>query len=119
MSKKVKKQKEFLELTPEELAQIEQESKNILKSSYMLDFTSKKIDKSQGFGKINAFVDGNRLNPKLVQAGSDPNSLYIKKNQAILSQSKTGITTYQYDYCGIKVKNKGNKGTKVAKGTKV
>ena len=33
MSKKVKKQKEFLELTPEELAQIEQESKNILKSS--------------------------------------------------------------------------------------
>ena len=113
MSKKSQKKKEFLELTPDELAQIEQESKNVLKSSYMLDFTSKPINQRYGFGKINAFVDGNRLNPKLVQTGTDPNSLYIKKNQAILSQSKTGITTYQYDYCGLKLKNKGKKGSKL------
>ena len=106
MSKKEKKKKEFLELTPEELAKIEMESKNLLKSSYMVDFTSKKIEKSKGFGKINAFVDGNRLNPKLNLTGNDPNSLYIKKTNAILSQSKTGISTYQYDYCGLKLKEK-------------
>ena len=106
MSKKEKKKKEFLELTPEELAKIELESKNLLKSSYTTDFTSKKIEKSKGFGKINAFVDGNRLNPKLSLTGNDPNSLYIKKTHAILSQSKTGISTYQYDYCGLKLKEK-------------
>ena len=106
MSTNVEKKKEFLELTPEEMAQIERESQNALKSSYMIDFTTKKMDKSKGFGKINAFVDGNRLNPKLTLTGNDPNSLYIKKNKAILSQSKTGITTYQYDYCGIKLKRK-------------
>jgi hypothetical protein len=43
--------------------------------------------------EINAFMDGDRLNPKLTLTGNDPNSLYIKKNKAILSQSKTGITT--------------------------
>ena len=107
MSKQApKKKKEFMELTPEELAQVEKESKNVLKSSYMVDFTTKKMDKSKGFGKINAFMDGNRLNPKLTLTGNDPNSLYIKKNKAILSQSKTGISTYQYDYCGIKLKEK-------------
>ena len=106
MSKKEKKKKEFLELTPEELAKIELESKNLLKSSYMVEFTSKKMEKPKGFGKINAFVDGNRLNPKLNLTGNDPNSLYIKKNRAILSQSKTGISTYQYDYCGYKLKEK-------------
>ena len=63
--------------------------------------------------KINAFVEGNRLNPKLVSNGKDPNSLYIKKNQAILSKSKTGITTYQYDYCGMKPKKKINTRPKV------
>ena len=112
MSEQVKTKKEFMELTPEELAKIEQESKNVLKSSYMFDFTKKKMDKSKGFGKINAFVDGNRLNPKLSMTGDDPNSLYIKKNKEILSQSKTGISTYQYDYCGIKLKEKGKKHTK-------
>ena len=112
MSEQVKTKKEFMELTPEELAKIDQESKNLLKSSYMLDFTKKKMDKSKGFGKINAFVDGNRLNPKLSMTGDDPNSLYIKKNKEILSQSKTGISTYQYDYCGIKLKEKAKKHTK-------
>ena len=107
MSKKQTKQKEFMQLTPEEMEQVEKESKNFLKSSYMMDFTNKKIEKSKGFGKINAFVDGNKLNPKLALTGNDPNSLYIKKNKAILSQSKTGISTYQYDYCGIKLKEKG------------
>ena len=112
MSEQVKTKKEFMELTPEELAKIDQESKNILKSSYMIDFTKKKMDKSKGFGKINAFVDGNRLNPKLSMTGDDPNSLYIKKNKEILSQSKTGVSTYQYDYCGIKLKKKAKKHTK-------
>ena len=107
MSKQVpKKKKEFMELTPEELAQVERESKNVLKSSYMIDFTNKKMDKSKGFGKINAFVDGNRLNPKLSMTGNDPNSLYIKKSKEILAQSKTGISTYQFDYCGVKLKEK-------------
>ena len=112
MSEQVKTKKEFMELTPEELAKIDQESKNVIKSSYMIDFTKKKMDKSKGFGKINAFVDGNRLNPKLSMTGDDPNSLYIKKNKEILSQSKTGVSTYQYDYCGIKLKEKGKKHTK-------
>ena len=108
MSKKVQKKKEFLELTPEELAQIEKEGKNLLQSCYMMDYTTKKIEKSKGFGKINAFVDGNKLNPKLNFTGNDPNSIYIKKNNEILSKSKTGVSTYQFDYCGIKAKEKKN-----------
>ena len=103
-----KKSNNFLEITPEELAEVEKKSKNTLKSSYMIDFTEKKLNKNQGFGKINAFVDGNKLNPKLYMTGNDPNSLYIKKNNEILSQSKTGISTYQFDYCGIKLKEQGN-----------
>ena len=82
------------ELTKEEIEQIERRNKVTLRSSYMMEFTKKKIDKSHGFGKINAFVDGDRLNPKLAQTGTDPNSLYIKKNNAMLAKSKTGITTY-------------------------
>ena len=96
----------YLELTPEELAEVEKQSKNLLKSSYMIDFTEKTLNKNLGFGKINAFVDGNRLNPKLASNRSEPNSNYLKKSQAILSQSKTGISTYQYDYCGFKQKKK-------------
>ena len=96
----------FLELTPEEMKEIERQSNNLLKSSYMMDFTEKKLNKNYGFGKINAFVDGNRLNPKLISNRNEANTLYLKKNQAILSQSKTGITTYQYDYCGLKPKKK-------------
>ena len=107
MSKNMQKQKEFQELTPEEIEQIERKNRTTLRSSYMMDFTKKKIDKSHGFGKINAFVDGDRLNPKLAQTGSDPNSIYIKKNYAILSKSRTGVTTYQWDFCGLKLKNKG------------
>ena len=107
MSKNMQKQKEFQELTPEEIEQIERKNRTTLRSSYMMDFTKKKIDKSHGFGKINAFVDGDRLNPKLAQTGSDHNSLYIKKNYAILSKSRTGVTTYQWDFCGLKLKNKG------------
>ena len=109
MSIKVTKSKEFLELSPEEITQIERKTKNTLFSSYMVDFSKKKMGKSYGFGKINAFVDGDRLNPKLIQTGDDPNSLYIKKNYAILSKSKTGVTTYQWDFCGIKLKNKGKR----------
>ena len=101
-----KKTNSYLELTPEELAEIEEPRKNTLKSSYMMDFTEKKLDKDHGYGKINAFVDGNRLNPKLASNRSEPNSNYLKKSQAILSQSKTGISTYQYDYCGLKPKRK-------------
>ena len=97
----------FAELTKEQIENIERQNKTTLRSSYMMEFTKKKIDKSHGFGKINAFVDGDRLNPKLMQTGTDPNSLYIKKNQAILSKSRTGITTYQWDFCGLKLKNKG------------
>ena len=100
------KSKEFMELTPEEKAMVEKECQNLFKSSYSIEYTQKKLNNRHGFGKINAFVDGNRLNPKLVSDGKDPNSLYYKKNQAILSQSKTGITTYQYDYCGMKPKKK-------------
>ena len=96
----------YLELTPEELAEIDKKNKNALKSSYMIDYTQKKLDKNYGYGKINAFVDGNRLNPKLVSSRDGPNSLYLKKNQAILSQSKTGVSTYQYDYCGMRPKKK-------------
>ena len=69
----------YLELTPEELAEIDKKNKNALKSSYMIDYTQKKIDKNYGFGKINAFVDGNRLNPKLASSRDGPNSLYLKK----------------------------------------
>ena len=101
-----KKSNNFLEITPEELAEVEKKSKNTLKSSYMIDFTEKKLNKNQGFGKINAFVDGNKLNPKLASNRNEPNSAYLKKSQAILSQSKTGISTYQYDYCGLKPKKK-------------
>ena len=101
-----KKENNNLELTPEELAAVEKQSKNSLKSSYMLDFTEKRLDKGKGFGKINAFVDGDRLNPKIVSNRNEPNTQYIKKNQAILSQSKTGVSTYQYDYCGLKPKKK-------------
>ena len=94
------------ELTPEELEEIDKPKKNTLKTSYMIDFTEKKLNKNQGFGKINAFVDGNKLNPKLSSNRKEPNSDYLKKSQAILSKSKTGISTYQYDYCGMKPKKK-------------
>ena len=101
-----KKTNKYLELKTEELTKIKQKRKNKHKSTYMMDFTEKKLDKAQGYGKINAFVDGNRLNPKLASNRSEPNSNYLKKSQAILSQSKTGISTYQYDYCGLKPKKK-------------
>ena len=107
MSTKIPKAEEFAGLSRDEIEQIERQNRCTLRSSYMMEFTKKKIDKSHGFGKINAFVDGDRLNPKLAQTGTDPNSLYIKKNNAILSKSRTGITTYQWDFCGLKIKNKG------------
>ena len=66
----------FLELTPEELAEIDKQSKNLLKSCYMIDFTEKKLNNNYGFGKINAFVDGNKLNPKLESCRKGPNSQY-------------------------------------------
>ena len=99
--------KDLSELTPEEIEQIERRNKVTLRSSYMMNFTKKKIGKNYGYGKINAFIDGDRLNPKLTLTGTDPNSLYIKKNYAILSKSKTGVTTYQWDFCGLNICNKG------------
>ena len=91
-------------LTPEEMAEFEKQRKNLLKSSYMMDYTEKKLIKNKGFGKINAFVDGNRLNPKLVSNRDESNTNYLKKSQAVLSKSKTGISTYQYEFCGLKPK---------------
>ena len=51
MSKNEQKKKEFLELTPDELAQVEKESKNLLKSCYMADFTTKKEGKTKATKK--------------------------------------------------------------------
>ena len=66
----------------------------------MIDFTNKGLDKNHGFGKINAFLDGDTISPKLNYKGDKINSDYIKRNQNVLSQSKTGISTYQYEFCG-------------------
>ena len=82
------------------------ESWELIGTTSNSSYTYKNVNNNHGFGKINAFIDGNKLNPKLISNGKDPNSLYYKNNQAILSQSKTGITTYQYDYCGMKPKKK-------------
>ena len=96
----------IFDLTPEEIKKVEEESKKLFTNSYMNDYSKMYLNNDKGFGKINAFVDGNRLNPKLISNRNIPNSVYLKKNQAILSKSKTGITTYQYDYCGLKPKKK-------------
>ena len=52
MSKNEQKKKEFLELTPDELAQVEKESKNLLKSCYMTDFTTKKWRNQKALEKL-------------------------------------------------------------------
>ena len=44
------------------------------------------------------------LNPKLSIKRDEINAAYIRKNQAVLSKSRTGITTYQYDFCGMRPK---------------
>jgi len=75
---------------------------NFFKTSYNHDFTKKKLDKRSGYGKVNAFVGGDMINPKLSLKRDEINARYIKKNQVILSKAKTGVSTYQYDYCGIK-----------------
>ena len=77
---------------------------NFFKTSYSIDFTKKRLNKRYGFGKVNAFVGGDMLNPKLSLKRDEINAAYIRKNQAVLSKSRTGITTYQYDYCGIRPK---------------
>ena len=77
---------------------------NFFKTSYNIDFTKKKLNKRYGFGKVNAFVGGDMLNPKLSLKRDEINAAYIRKNQAVLSKSRTGITTYQYDFCGIRPK---------------
>ena len=38
---------------------------NFFKTSYNIDYTTKKLNKRYGFGKVNAFVGGDMLNPKL------------------------------------------------------
>ena len=77
---------------------------NFFKTSYNIDFTTKKINKRYGYGKVDAFIGGDMLNPKLSFKRDEINANYIRKNQAVLSKSKTGITTYQYDYCGMRPK---------------
>ena len=77
---------------------------NFFKTSYNIDFTKKKLNQRYGYGKVNAFVGGDMLNPKLALKRDEINAVYIRKNQAVLSQSKTGITTYQYDFCGMRPK---------------
>ena len=77
---------------------------NFFKTSYNIDFTKKKLNQRYGYGKVNAFVGGDMLNPKLSLKRDEINAVYIRKNQAVLSQSKTGITTYQYDFCGMRPK---------------
>ena len=77
---------------------------NFFKTSYNIDFTKKKLNQRYGYGKVNAFVGGDMLNPKLSLKRDEINAVYIRNNQAVLSQSKTGITTYQYDFCGMRPK---------------
>ena len=77
---------------------------NFFKTSYNIDYTTKKLNKRYGFGKVNAFVGGDMLNPKLSLKRDEINAAYIRKNQAVLSKSRTGITTYQYDFCGMRPK---------------
>ncbi len=77
---------------------------NFFKTSYNIDFTKKKLNQRYGYGKVNAFVGGDMLNPKLSLKRDEINAAYIRKNQAVLLQSKTGITTYQYDFCGMRPK---------------
>ena len=98
---------ELHELTPEERAEMEKRNKETFKSSYMVYFTAKKLNKNLGHGKINAFVNADMLNPKVVSNRYEFNSNYLKKNQAVLSKSKTGITSYQYFHCGMWRKKKG------------
>ena len=77
---------------------------NFFKTSYNIDFTKKRLNKRYGFGKVNAFVGGDMLNPKLSLKRDEINAAYIRKNQAVLSKSRTGRTTYQYDFCGMRPK---------------
>ena len=80
-------------------------NRNFFKTSYNIDFTKKQLNKRYGFGKVNAFVGGDMLNPKLSLKRDEINAAYIKKNQAVLSKSRTGISTYQHDFCGMRIKN--------------
>ena len=74
------------------------------RTSYTTDFTKKKLNKNQGHGLVNAFTVGDMTNPKMSLKRDEINANYIRKNQAVISKYKTGITTYQYDYCGMKPK---------------
>ena len=77
---------------------------NFFKTSYNIDYTTKKLNKRYGYGKVDAFIGGDMINPKLSLKRDEINANYIRKNQAVLSKSKTGISTYQYDYCGMRPK---------------
>ena len=77
------------------------------RTSYNTDFTKKKqINTRYGYGLVNAFTVGDMPNPKMSLKRDEINANYIRKTQAMLSQSKTGITTYQYDFCGMRPKKK-------------
>ncbi len=90
------------DLYPGEISKKNKSRFDFFKTSYSMDFTKKKINKRFGYGKVDAFIGGDMLNPKLSYKRDDINNAYIKKNQAVLSKSKTGVSTYQYDYCGIR-----------------
>ena len=94
-----------LGIDDEELFKVENKRSDYYKSMYNVDFTKKKMNKNFGLGKVDAFVDGDTINPKLSMKGDKINAEYIRKNQKYLALSKTGITTYQYDFCGYKPKN--------------
>ena len=90
------------DVSPGEISKQNKGRFDFFKTSYNIDFTKKKINQRYGYGKIDAFVGGDMLNPKLSYKRDDINAEYIRKNQAVLSKSKTGVSTYQYDYCGIR-----------------
>ena len=92
------------ELSPAEIARDYKTRFNFFNTSYSIDFTKKKLDKGYGHGKVNAFVVGDMINPKLSLKRNEINANYIKKNQAVLSKATTGVSTYQYDFCGIRPK---------------
>ncbi len=92
------------DLSPGEISKENKNRFNFFKTSYSIDFTKKKLNPKFGYGKIDAFVVGDMLNPKLSFKRDEINSNYIKKNQAVLSKSRTGVSTYQYDFCGIRPK---------------
>ena len=93
-----------IELNPSNKTRNNKNRFNYFQTSYNIDFTKKKLNERYGHGKVNAFVVGDMLNPKLSLKRDEINANYIRKIQAVLSKAKTGVTTYQYDFCGLRPK---------------